>query len=73
MGNLENHTHSRGREGIVRLEDNASAALPSYFRDVASSEDEHLSASIGTVGMSDSGNQRCNIFRLVRADVRGET
>ena len=49
---------------MVSLEHHASAALPPNLGDVASSENEHLSTGIWAVGMSDSGHQGRNIFRL---------
>jgi hypothetical protein len=61
---LKAHTHRRGGEAVVSLKYNASASLPSNLGDVTGSEDEHLSASIRPVWMSDSGNQRRNVFRL---------
>ncbi len=61
---MKGHAHSRGGEAVISLKHYASAALPSNFGDVTGSEDKHASVSIRTVGMSDSGNQGRNVFRL---------
>jgi hypothetical protein len=57
-------THGRGGEAVVSLKHHTSTALPPDFGDVTGTEDEYLSASIRPVGMSESGNQRGNVFGL---------